>query len=110
MPSKKCKWKGITFRSEFERELAKELTRRGYTWEYEPDKFVWQPPVSYYTPDFKVWLNDDEFIYLEGKGNFKPSDRIKMYCIKQQYPDLPIAFVFQQPKNKLMAKSKAKNS
>jgi hypothetical protein len=55
-----------------------------------------------YTPDFKL----SNGIYIETKGRFLLDDRKKHLYIKEQYPDLDIRFVFQNPKTKLYKGSK----
>lgn len=45
-------------------------------------------------------------IIIEAKGLFDVKDRQKHLFIKEQYPDLDIRFVFQNPKNKLYSGSK----
>ncbi len=104
--AKRCQFNNVKFKSMFERDIAKILTDQGVRWEYEPDKFEWQPPVSTYSPDFKVYNEDGSFYYIETKGNFKPTDRVKMYCVKQQHPELDVRFIFMTPTNKLLPRSK----
>lgn len=55
-----------------------------------------------YTPDFVL----PNGIIIEAKGLFEREDRQKHLLIKEQYPNLDIRFVFQNPKLKLYKGSK----
>lgn len=97
-------YKGIKFRSKFETQLAAYFDRNNITWKYEPCKIPWQPPVRTYTPDFLVTLPSGETFYVEAKGFFDPTSRSKMACVKAQYPDLDLRFVFMA-ENKRISKA-----
>ena len=84
--------RGTKYRSHFEIGLAKSLTEKNISFEYENAKFVYIPKPRTYTPDFYLPEQD---IYIEAKGNLDKSDRVKMQLIKQQHPELDIRFVFQ---------------
>ena len=55
-----------------------------------------------YTPDFVL----SNGIVIEAKGLFEREDRQKHLLIKEQYPNLDLRFVFQNPKLKLYKGSK----
>jgi hypothetical protein len=88
--TKGCKYKDVLFKSSYEAKVAEVLDKAGYKWEYEPDSFEYVLPPKKYTPDFKVYLEDGTFKYLEVKGFFDGASRFKMLLIKEQHPDLPI--------------------
>lgn len=90
------------YRSTFESDVAKQLPK---DFEYEPkDKMLsYVVPETYhnYTCDF-VSKN----VYLECKGYWDKDSRDKMNLIKQQYPEIRIIMVFQNPKLKIYKGSK----
>lgn len=55
-----------------------------------------------YTPDFCI----DKCKFLEIKGQFLAADRTKHLLIKEQYPDLDIRFVFDNPNRAINKGSK----
>lgn len=102
---KKTKYKGINFKSAYEAQVAMYLDEIGAEWAYEPETYSFIPPKSHYTPDFKVKYKDGTEEYLEVKGYFDPQAKMKMQCIKEQYPDMPITLHFMKPYTRLSAKS-----
>lgn len=87
----------ITFRSGFEGKIATVLdfyTMAGqvHKWEFEPEEFKMHrgeghlEEFIYYTPDFKVWTNTEDYYWIEGKGNLTPkyAKKIKVFC--QDHP------------------------
>lgn len=54
-----------------------------------------------YIPDFKLVTKSNKVIWIEAKGLFKVADRKKMILVKEQYPDLDIRFIFQNPNVKI---------
>lgn len=91
------------FRSGLEVAIAASL--QGQEVLYEPCSIPYVKPLSShrYTPDF---ILRKQCIIVEGKGEFKSSDRQKMLLVKQQHPDLDIRFVFSNPSTRVGAKSK----
>lgn len=69
--------------------------------EYEKDKIAYTV-THHYHPDWKV----KEGVYIETKGLWKASDRMKHLYIREQHPELTIYLVFQNPNNKLNRASK----
>ena len=57
-----------------------------------------------YKPDFKVIKPDGTAIYIETKGYFDVDSRVKMSCIKEQFPEEDIRMVFMDP-NKRISKA-----
>ena len=98
-------YKGVKFKSTYEAKIAKALEDLGCEWKYECEKFPYQLPVSYYTPDFWVKYPDGREEYIEVKGMLDSADRLKMRCVKEQHPDLNISMHFMKEFNRLDAKS-----
>ncbi len=99
----RVEYKDVLFKSKFEADFAEYLDTLGLEWQYEPDSFSYTPPVSKYTPDFKVWKPGEkkDSFFIETKGRFTLADRQKMKQIKKQYPKLNIKMLFQRPTIKL---------
>lgn len=91
------------YRSMFEINIAKKLSEKGITFEYEKHKLTYIPKPRTYTPDFYLV---DQDIYIETKGELDKGDRVKMILIKQQYPELDIRFVFLRASNRIYRGSK----
>ena len=91
------------YRSGFELNLAKSLVNNNVSFEYESEKLSYVPKPRVYTPDFYL---PEHGIYIEAKGYFDKSDRVKMQLIKEQYPDLDIRLVFLNARNKIYKGSK----
>ena len=98
-------YKGVKFKSTYEAQVAQILDSQGIKWEYEPEKFTYQPPLAGYAPDFKVTYPDGRGEKIEVKGYFDPQARTKMQMIKQQYPDLPIVLHFMKEYTRISPKS-----
>lgn len=86
-------------RSKFEDRIAKEYPNL----EYECIKLKYTIPTTnhLYIPDFKLVTKSGKIIWIEAKGLFTPKDRKKMLLVKNQYPDLDIRFLFQNPNVKI---------
>tara|TARA_R110002110_G_scaffold7510_1_gene37930 strand:+ start:453 stop:824 length:372 start_codon:yes stop_codon:yes gene_type:complete len=91
------------YRSRFELGLAKQLIDKKIKFEYEKHKIVYVPKIRTYTPDFYIPETD---IYIEAKGEFDKSDRVKMALVKEQHKKLDIRMVFMNAKNKIYKGSK----
>lgn len=102
---RKTRYKGITFKSKYEAQIAKYLDAIGAEWAYEPDTYEFTPPKSHYTPDFKVKYPDGTEEYLEVKGYLDPQAKMKMKCIREQYPDMKITMHFMRPFTKVTPRS-----
>ena len=104
----------MTFRSGFEKRIAKQLEDNGIPFEYEREPFNYYNKLRgechecggkevysnhWYTPDF--FLNYDvggqgfETI-LEVKGKFSAKDRKKMVAMKELHPELDLRMVFMR--------------
>lgn len=96
------------YRSNFERSIAANLTRRGIKFEYEPHSVKYYLDVHKgkcadcgsknilechtYTPDFLL----ENGVYIEAKGNLTPSNRTKMIAVKECNPEMDIRFLFMR--------------
>jgi hypothetical protein len=92
------------YRSGLEDAVAAQLEAAGQPVEYEGYTIIYTKPArsSRYTVDFV--LNNG--IVIETKGRFLAEDRQKHLLIKQQYPDLDVRFIFQNPHARLTKGSK----
>ena len=91
-------------RSGLEDKIAEQIKASGMQEVYEKSYLPYVIPASNhkYTPDF-ILANG---IIIEAKGVFERTDRQKHLKIKEQYPNLDIRFVFQNPHNKITKGSK----
>lgn len=100
-------------RSKFERKLFEEAQKKSKNkicW-YEATKINYIVPAkkATYLPDFIISKKDPKdladlkgLVIIEAKGYFKYSDRVKMFQVKHDNPDLDIRMVFMQ--NSYLAK------
>jgi len=93
------------YRSNLEREFAKNLKARSVDFGYETEK------ISYvidhkYCPDFILEKKDGTTMIIEVKGFLDSSDRRKMLAVKKQNPDLDIRFIFGDSQKKIIKGSK----
>lgn len=97
-------YKRPTKRSHFEDTISKQLATLKKPEHYEEYQIHYTKPESkhIYTPDFVL----PNGIIIEAKGLFECEDRQKHLFIHEQYPNLDIRFVFQNPKLKLYKGSK----
>jgi hypothetical protein len=102
---RKLIFKGNTYRSGFEMDLAQQLDAEGVEFEYETEQFAYYVKITSgkcndcgsknvvqyrkYKPDFH--LGD---VIVEAKGRFLPADQKKMLAFKEQYPDKDIRMLF----------------
>ena len=96
--------KTITVRSKLEIKLADILNETGNLWAYEVTKIPYTIPETKhnYTVDFTLGNG----VLLEGKGYLSDhQERHKYVLLKQQYPDIDLRFVFDNP-NKLCGGTK----
>lgn len=99
MPGKLTEYKDTTFKSTYEAETAKEFDKSGIEWEYESRRLPYLPKVAYYKIDFMLkWpWPENSYCIIETKGYFDPVSRAKMIQVCQQYPNLDIRMMFQNP-------------
>ena len=96
------------FRSGLEDTVNDMLKENNKSFSYESEKISYiQPQTKHnYTPDFVLNKIDGNKMYVETKGRWVKTDRLKFDLIFQQYPDIDIRFVFQNPNAKLYKGSK----
>jgi hypothetical protein len=89
------------YRSKFEQTIGEFL---GTNAEHEPERIYFTQPSKqrFYLPDFKTKGG----AYIECKGKWDASDRIKHVWLREQHPEKRIAIIFQNAKVRLSKKSK----
>ena len=81
------KKKTSRFRSQLEKKVAELLINLDVTYEYETTKIAYTIPHNYY-PDFIL----PNGIILECKGYWDSEDRRKIKSVKEQNPDIDLAW------------------
>lgn len=96
------------FRSGLEETINESLNKSKKKFGYESEKISYiQPQTNHtYTPDFILTKKDGVKMYIESKGRWVKTDRLKFDLIFDQYPGIDIRFVFQNPNAKLYKGSK----
>lgn len=84
------------FKSEFESNVAKALTRAGIGFEYEP-YYIPYLVERKYKPDFVL----ENGIIIECKGWFESEDQRKMRAVKKANPHLDIRMLFMRLNGKV---------
>lgn len=96
--------KTIKVRSKLEIKIVDILNQGNQLWSYEVTKIPYIIPESNHTYTVDFTLNNG--ILIEGKGYLSDhQERHKYVLLKQQYPDLDLRFVFDNP-NKLCGGTK----
>lgn len=94
------------YRSGFEEDLSKLFQMMGVDVKYEDKSstIMYTKPETkhFYLPD---WVMPNGLV-IETKGRFVMEDRKKHILIKEQYPDLKLLIVFQNPNVKIYKGSK----
>jgi Phage endonuclease I len=86
-------------------DLLKE-SKKSFSYESEKISYI-QPETKHnYTPDFVLTKTSGQKMYVETKGRWVKTDRLKFDLIFEQYPQIDIRFVFQNPNAKLYKGSK----
>lgn len=96
------------FRSGLEDTVNDMLKENNKSFSYESEKISYiQPETKHnYTPDFVLNKIVGGKMYVETKGRWVKTDRLKFDLIFEQYPGIDIRFVFQNPNAKLYKGSK----
>ena len=89
------------YRSNLEKDIGNLLEGLGVSFQYESEKLGYTIE-HHYTPDFVL----PNYIYLETKGYWSPSDRRKILNVLKANPEIDLRMVFQSPYNKINKKSK----
>ena len=90
--SKRIKKRPLIYASKFEEAFHKKFPKL----QYEPTKIKYTVEHTY-TPDWKI----KDGVFIETKGFWRAQDRAKHLHLKEQYPDLIIYLVFQDPNKKI---------
>ena len=96
------------FRSGLEDNVNDMLKENNKSFSYEIEKISYiQPETKHnYTPDFVLNKIVGGKMYVETKGRWVKTDRLKFDLLFEQYQDIDIRFVFQNPNAKLYKGSK----
>ena len=81
---------GIFLRSGWEANICRYLSWNKYYWEYEPCIFTFdgvKRGTTNYLPDFRVYLPDGSYIWIEVKGYLKRQDKTRIKRLKKYYPE-----------------------
>ena len=88
--------KRLKYRSNLERNIARNLDKYSVPFEYEPDRLKYIPKPRTYVPDF--YISDCDF-YIEGKGYFHTADERTRHLLIRDQLGVDIKFVFGNPRN-----------
>lgn len=111
--SKPCNARPVgKYASGAERQVAEQLAQAAIPHQYENSRIPYIKEAEY-IPDFQMppkpedqhW-SDYRGIVIEVKGWFQSKDRTKHLCLKEQYPNLDVRFVFSNPNAKYGTKPK----
>jgi hypothetical protein len=96
------------FRSGLEDQLNESLKKSKKKYGYETQKLSYVVPQTNhtYTPDFILTKKSGDTLYLETKGRWVKTDRLKFDHIFEQYPTIDLRFIFSNPNAKLYKGSK----
>lgn len=96
------------FRSGLEEKIGEQLEEAGIKVDYESQTIEYIEPAKKrkYTPDFIL----PNGIVIESKGRLVTADRKKHLWIKEQYPDMDLRFVFQNPNARIYKGAKTRYS
>jgi hypothetical protein len=97
------KYYGVTYQSDFEIKVVKQLFEKRkklatFDFKYECEKIPFTQPEKQrtYLPDFKVVRKDGSVLYIEVKGVLDLDTQMKMRLVKLSNPTINIAFLFQK--------------
>lgn len=98
----------MTYKSKFEKTVAKTFQKQGIKFEYEAEvvPFVQPAKKRKYVPDWKITTSKGDVLFVETKGKFTLEDRQKLVWVKEQHPDKRIILLFMNASNKLRKNSK----
>lgn len=99
------------FRSKFEKDTYDFLKKKKVKFEYEPRekkiRYVKPSTNHWYLPDFVITTLSGKLVYVETKGIWTATDRLKHLILKKTYGrDRDIRFVFYNSKQKIRKGSK----
>jgi predicted nuclease of restriction endonuclease-like RecB superfamily len=91
------RYRGQTYRSILECEVAKNLAARKIKKAYEPEVIAYKYSSEHtYTPDFKITREDKSKFFVEVKGRLRDRDIRTLTGMKQSHPDLDLKILFAQ--------------
>lgn len=92
------------YRSKFEHTFNQTIADLGFKANYESDRIKYIQPerVKTYIPDWTIRKN----VYIETKGRFTATDRMKMLMVIKSNPQIKIYMLFQNSNVTLSKKSK----
>jgi predicted nuclease of restriction endonuclease-like RecB superfamily len=96
------------FKSQFEKNVAKEFRKYGIKFTYEPEvvRFLQPEKQRKYIPDFRIKTKMGNVFLVETKGKLDADDRKKLEWVKAQNPDLNLVLLFMNSDVKLRKGSK----
>lgn len=83
----------FSVRGMWELNVAKRLNELGYIWIKANSISYMTDYTHHYTPDFYIPELD---LYIEVKGRYPNTDRIKMKAVHEQHPELKIYFIHEE--------------
>ena len=107
MGSRNRTYRGVTYRSGYEKQVAMHLTNKGGKFQYEPFELGYYIPITgicdkcgsdqvlvyrRYIPDFVL----SNGLIIESKGKFTSIDRTKMLRVIEWNPDQDIRMLFMR--------------
>ena len=97
-----------SYRSGLEEQIAEQLDTLKVPFRYETETIRYTRPAKLhrYTPDFILTKKDGRPMYIESKGRFLTSDKLKSILVKDQFPEIDLRFVFSNSKQRISKKSK----
>lgn len=92
------------YKSKFEINIAKQLTKKKVRFEYEPFKMPFTQPEKRrsYLPDFEIKANS---LLIEAKGKLTKEDRDKLVWVREQHPGKKVVLLFMNAFNRLRKNS-----
>ena len=98
----------MAYKSQFERNVAKEFKTKGIKFVYEPIvvEFLQPEKKRKYTPDFEIKTKAGATIFVETKGKFTAEDRAKMIWVREQNPEKKFVLLFMNSAVKIHKNSK----
>jgi hypothetical protein len=96
------------YKSGLEHTVAEQIKSAEYPLKYETETLNYIVPErkAKYTPDFVFIKRDGTLMFIETKGRWTSSDRLKMKHVLASNPGIDIRMVFQSPTQKISKGSK----
>jgi len=96
------------YKSGLELSVSEQIKNTEYPLNYETETLHYIVPErkAKYTPDFVFTKLDGSLMYIETKGRWTSTDRLKMKHVLQSNPGIDIRMVFQAPTQKISKASK----